>query len=54
MQSRTCRETKSFNIPDVPRDLRRSQGRIEHDPRADNLFGTQKAAVKIILAAASW
>src|SRR6266487_375249 len=35
MQSRTCRETKSFNIPDVPRDLRRSQERIEHDPRAD-------------------
>jgi len=42
MQSSARRETKSFNIPDVPRDLRRSQERIEHDPCADISLVAQK------------
>src|SRR6266480_2198530 len=42
MQSRMRRETKSFNIPDAPRDLRRSQEKIEDDPRADISLVSEK------------
>ena len=48
MQSRTRRETKSFNIPDVRRDFRRSQEKTEHDGCADISSVTQKAAVENI------
>ncbi|PYJ16660.1 MAG: hypothetical protein DME96_08875 [Verrucomicrobia bacterium] len=42
MQSRTRRETKSFNVPAFfGRDLRRSQRNIERDPRAD-IFSVRK------------